>query len=306
MLRHLIIAIVLINILKAGSILAVKMGLRELPAFLSAGIRFTLAGLLLVVVASVLRARARSRGTEAAGRLVSWGLMILGVVVGTAYGLYYLSLKYTAVSRAGIIVNVNPLITAILAGIFLRERVSWHQIAGLLVAFAGVVLLESGAGGFADGVMLGDLLMLGSCLAWSSAAVLKKHLASYAEPTVITAWEVLPGGLALLAVSAVLEPWSTATWGPTALLSLGYLVLLGTGVAFVGYVWVLQRASATVVTGFSFVIPLTAVVLGVLVLDEPVGWRLAGAFALVVAGLSLLSLRRTPTDRSGPSPDIAP
>ncbi len=293
---QLIIAIVLINVLKAGSVLAVKLGLRELPALLSAGIRFTTAGLLLALVALTLRALVRRRHGAPGGRLASVGLAGVSLLITIAYTFYYLSLTLTAVSRAGIIVNLNPLLTAVFAALFLKERLSRPQLAGLLVAFSGVVVLETGGDGLHGGVLLGDLLMVACCVAWSGAAVLKKHVSAYADPTVITAWEVLPGGMLLLAVSAAAEPWSSVTWGPTALLSLGYLILIGTVLAFAGYTWVLQKSSASVVTGFSFVVPITAVILGVGILDEPLGWRLIAAVCLVVVGLGLLSFRRRSED----------
>jgi len=309
---------------KGGSVLAIKFGLGGLPPVLSAGMRFTAAGLLLLPFvllrkggllrrgdllrkgdllrnADLIRngsvsgappSRNRTSGSSSpASSLSPWWMLGIAGLMSLAYALFYSALDLSLVSRSALFVNLNPFYVALLAGLFLRERLTWRQWAGMAVAFGGVVGIEwhsayQRAGGW---IGLGDQLLILSGLAWASQAVLKKYLSVRIRSATLTLWEILPTGLVLLLYGTLVEGWGQVRFCPSALWSLAYLIVPGTLVAFLLFNWVLGRADASVIVPFSFVIPVTAFGLGVFVRGEPMQWDVA--LGIIAVGLGLLAVK---------------
>ncbi len=290
-----------VNVLKGGSVLAIKLGLSGMPPVLSAGLRFTLAGFLLWLIVWRSAPRAESPGGSSARPIAPLWLLLpaAALAMALAYALFYVALDASLVSRSALFVNLNPFYVSVLAAVFLKERLSMRHVLGLAVAFGGVLVLEAGSLTRGEWARFGvaDLLLVGSGLAWAFEAVLKKYLVRWVSPVRMTAWEVLPPGVMLLAWGTWREGWSTIRWDGQAVGSLAYLVLGGTVLAFAAFNWVLQRAPASKVVAFSFVIPVTAFSLGVLVRGEPIRWELVVALGLVAAGLWILGTWR----RAGPA-----
>ncbi len=307
-----LVAIVLINVTKGGSVLAIKLGLEGLSPLLSAGLRFSTAGLFLGVWLLFRRRFATRSGRTLRAELFPQGLgrWLSGaaVLMSLAYALFYSALNLSLVSRTALFVNLNPFFVAVLAALFLGERLGGLRWLGIAVAFSGVLFVEwhslvrFGWSQFG----LADLLLVGSGLAWASQAVLKKHIADRVRPEVLTFWEVLMPGLILLAWGSVSEGWGAMRLTGAAIWSLLYLVVPGTVLAFVGFNWVLRRADASRVVPFSFLIPVTAFTLGTTVRGEPFSWSLLVAMAFVGLGLWLVSQNSRGGDRGGPENGTTP
>ncbi len=284
-----------INLVKGGSVLAIKLGLEDLPPILSAGIRFTSAG-LIVGMWSLSKGGVRGEGPDSLRHrflpdgLCRW-LLAAALLMSFAYALFYSALELSFVSRTALFVNLNPFFVAVLAAVFLHERLGFGQWFGIGLAFSGVLLVEwhslvrYGWSRFGPA----DLLVLGSGLAWASQAVVKKHIARRVRPEVLTFWEVLLPGLFLLTWGTLVEGWGRVHWSAGALWSLAYLVIPGTVGAFVAFNWVLQRADASRIVPFSFIIPVTAFILGATVRNEPISPDMAGAVVMVAVGLWAVS-----------------
>jgi drug/metabolite transporter (DMT)-like permease len=176
------------------------------------------------------------------------------------------------------------------------------SLVGVLTGFAGLavlVLAGSGTSGFPLGPAL---LVMFASTCWAFGSYLQPRLWLPADVFVTTVYEMLIGGLLLLAAgrlggeSFVASAYSGRTWS-----ALGYLVVFGSVVAFTSYVWLLANAPISFVATYAYVNPVVAVFLGWLVLDEPVTWAVVLGGGIVVAAVALVISAERPR-RAGPTP----
>jgi drug/metabolite transporter (DMT)-like permease len=189
----------------------------------------------------------------------------------------------------------------------LRDRPRAATVAGLVLGMAGVVvLLLPGISGGSD---LGPLLLVClSSLLWSVGTVLATRRPLPADPFVTTALEMAVGGSAMVLLGTLGGEWGRldvgAVGGP-AWVAFGYLVVVGSLIAYSAYVWLLARAPVSLATTYAYVNPAVAVGLGALFLSEPLtgsvlvgGGVIIAAVALVITAESRARNRRPPEARS--------
>ena len=260
----------------------IKIGLEDMPPLLGAGVRFTVAGALLLAVTA-----ARRRSLRADPVLVA----ILALLpFATAYGLIYWGEQYVPSGLAAVLFGVLPLYAAAMTAVALREEpVTPRLLAGLVVAIGGLTLA------FSESLALGDerwaLLAAAACaaapLASSVGNIAQKRRAAGRDAVVFNGWAMLGGGALLLLVSAAGEDWGEAAWSATALGSIAYLTVFGSAVTFVGLSLLLRELTAVTVSSITLVLPFGALLFGALLYDEPITLpALAGAL-LVAAGLAI-------------------
>jgi drug/metabolite transporter (DMT)-like permease len=133
------------------------------------------------------------------------------------------------------------------------------------------------------------LLLIGASASWAVGTILSQRYQGSASPVALSGMELVTGGVALLALGFALGEPSRLDVSNITLSSLAgwaYLTFAGTVVGFAAYVWLLKQVSSTLVSTYTFVNPIIAVLLGWLVLGEqPSGWMIAGA-ALVIASVA--------------------
>lgn len=260
----------------------IKIGLEDMPPLLGAGVRFTVAGVLLLTVTA---ARRRSLRTDP---LLAGTLALLPFAL--AYGLIYWGEQYVPSGLAAVLFGVLPLYAAAMAAVALREEpVTMRLVAGLVVAIAGLALA------FGESLALGDerwaVLAAAGCaaapLASSVGNIAQKRRGAVGDAIVLNGWAMLGGGGLLLVASAAGEEWGEAAWSATALGSIAYLVVFGSAVTFVGLSLLLRELTAVTVSSITLVLPFGALLFGSLLYDEPITRpALAGAL-LVAVGLAI-------------------
>jgi drug/metabolite transporter (DMT)-like permease len=269
---------------------AIKIGLEDCPPLLAAGIRFSIAGTVLLAITA---ARRRSLGTDA--RLA---VVLALFPFALAYGLVYWGEQYIPSGLAAVLFGVLPLYVAVAGAAFLPDQPLRPQvIAGVLVAIGGLALA------FAESLDLGDkdLALAGAAalaLAPAGAAVgnisLKLHAAEL-DPVALNGWGMLGGGMALLTASAIGESWGDAVWGAEALGSIAYLALIGSAVPFVGLTVLLRHISAQATSYLAMLLPFGALIFGATIYDERITARAVGGAALVATGLLIAQTQRRPS-----------
>jgi drug/metabolite transporter (DMT)-like permease len=171
------------------------------------------------------------------------------------------------------------------------ERITGVRLAGLVLAFGGLVLAIADEGSAtAENPLLGDALAIGGALGWAAVALLARRGGQRGVgPEMQLLWMVTVSGVALLALS--LTVGGPPVRAPDAV-SVGALVFQATVVvagAFLVWFWLLDLYPASTVTSFSFLTPILGVTLGWALLGDPVTLSLALGGALVVAGLVLVN-----------------
>ena len=259
---------------------AIKIGLEDAPALLGAGVRFALAGVLLLGYAALRR---KPLTTD---RLLA---LILGLLpFAFCYGLVYWGEQYIPSGLTAVLFGVMPLYTAVLAAALLQdEPLRARVILGVALALAGLSLAfaESLELGSEQRAALGAAAVVLSPLGAALGNIAIKRRAARLDAIVLNGWAMLAGGVLLLAASAVSEDWGEAVWGANAIGSILYLAVVGSAVAFVTLTVLLREMSAQASSFIALMIPFGALTFGAVVYDEAITARAVAGAALVVAGL---------------------
>lgn len=267
---------VLVTSIWGVAFVGIKEVLASGPPLTLAGARFVLGGLLIAPLA--VRRRAGRARTPA------WPEMLLVGLLQTTglYGLGFLGVQRTTAGAAALLLNVNPVMVALLAVPLLGERLRPKAVAGIGLALAGVALVSvSGALGSPVGVAL----LLAGALSWASSSIAIKRLGPV-DLVRLSCGQMILGGLPLLAAGILAEaelPRPT----PESAAWFAFLVGPATAMNFLLWFRLLDRYSAPAMTTWLFLIPVFGVAAGAVLLGEPVGPRLLAGGALVVAGILL-------------------
>jgi len=275
-----------------GTFVAARIAVREVPPFFAASWRFLIASLLLMAL-TAWQSRREQRPFPVPSNLRELtGLFSLGLSGVFLYNaIFFTGLKLTTATNGALIVAINPLLTAVLSALWLRERVSSGQAAGLLVSLCGVVVvIAKGSLGVLTALSFekGDLIMLGAPLCWALYSIAGKRMLGTFTPLAATAYAAAFGA-ALLVPAALIEHLHLG--GPLPCFSvLGWLAvlqlaLLGTVIGFVWWYQGVQALGAARAAAFVNLVPLFGALLAALFLGEQLsGAQLAGGL-LVVFGV---------------------
>ena len=280
---------------------AIKISVRTLPAFLSAGSRFLLAGVLLALILVVTGRSIRvTRRELLSTSLVGLSLLTLGVGVVT--------LAETRIdsSTAAMIAGSVPLQVIVLRTLA-RERVALATRLSVLVGLGGLALVVVPSGEGSSSV-IGLALMLGASVSWSLGSFFGHRLPLPADGFVATTWEMLSAGAFLLVLGAArgelgaVDPAGFSLESVTAWL---YLAVVGTLIGFTAYTWLLRNAPISKVVTHQYVNPLVAIILGAALLDEQLTIA-TGLGAALIVGSVFVAVRQESVERRPPAAAAAP
>ncbi|HEX8001281.1 MAG TPA: EamA family transporter [Mycobacteriales bacterium] len=289
------IALALIYVVWGSTYLAIRYaigagtGERGLPPLMMGGVRFALAGALLFAWSS--RRPAADGRPDPLGRSqwLACGFIGTALLLG-GNGLVMLAERTVPSGIAAVVVALVPIWTALLGLLLGGERLRTLAGLGLLIGFAGAVVLANPTG--ADRVPTGGVLMLlAATMSWSIGSYYAKGAPVPRRPLVMTGMEMMCGGTALLVVGLAtgeLADLDLAAAGWKAWTAFGYLVVFGSMIAFTAYAWLLRNARLSLTTTYAYVNPAVAVLLGALFLNERLTGRTIAASALIVAGVALV------------------
>jgi drug/metabolite transporter (DMT)-like permease len=287
-------ALATVCVVWGSTYLAIAIAIESLPPFLMSALRFGLAGLVLYVWAY----RGGSRPTRRewlSAALAGAALLVLGNG-GIAW-----AEQRVATGVAALLVAVMPLWMALLDRIVYRRSLTPVQALGLAVGLVGVVVLVDPLGASLD--VVGALVCLGACLAWAGGSLYSRGSPLPTDPLrsaslqMLTA-SVLLGGAGLASGEAAAVDVGDVSG--RSLLALGYLVGVGSLIAYTAYGWLLRNAATPLVATYAYVNPVVAVLLGWAFYGEDVAARtLVAAAAIVLSVMLTVSgggrVRREPT-----------
>jgi len=195
-------------------------------------------------------------------------------------------------SLAAILTSPVPLFTIVLSAFFLTdEPIRVNGLVGLLVGFVGVVLVVSPGLTGQGSSITGELALLGAAVSYACGAVYARRNVRGLAPMVPAVFQVTFAAIMASTLALVLEhPW-TATPDTEAIFSIVWLGILGSGVAYLFVFRLFKNWGATRTTLVAYEIPVWGIVLGFLVLGEPVGPQLIAGTALIITGVALVNAR---------------
>ena len=272
----------------SSSFSVVKVGLDYAPPVLFAGLRTLLSGVIMTAVALVWG------GAPNLGR--DWRVFAyLGAFnVVLFIGAQTFAVLYLPSGTAAVLIYLQPILVGVLAWTVLGEPLTATKVLGLLLGFAGIVAVSSAGLLDATGevTLLGVVSGVASALFWAIGTVGFKRY----EARISTLWAValpfLAGGVVLTTLGLFTERLSDISWTGPFVSSVLYSAFVGTGLAWLLFFGLVRAGEASRVASFIFVVPLAAVVIGAVLLDETLGLPLLAGAALIVSGIYLVN--RTP------------
>jgi drug/metabolite transporter (DMT)-like permease len=291
----LLLAFSIIYLVWGSTYLAIRVGVRELPPFLMAGLRFTVAGVLMLVWMHL------AGGAWPTAR--EWrGINLLGALMFLIdYACLFWAERRVPSGIAAVILAMIPVCITLLEIIFLRtQRLTLRLALGLALGILGVAVLINPHTSFGEAPLdrRGAIALLVSCCGWSIGTIVSKRLALPVSKAMSAALQMLSGGVQLLLLSLVageMSRFHVQTVSARAWLALLYLVIAGSIVGYTAYVWLLHYESPTKVGTYAYVNPVVAVILGAALGGEVVGRRtLLGTALILVSVVAITMMKAKP------------
>jgi drug/metabolite transporter (DMT)-like permease len=262
---------------------AIKIGVGVLPPFLFAGLRFVAAGALLLTGTLAFGDRLPRQAKDWIRASIAGVMLLAG---GNAFVVW--AEQYTPSGVASVFVVTVALWMAFFDSIIPggSGRLGWRVIVGLLVGFLGTSLL---VGASPREILAADLrgpiaLTCASAF-WSLGSIYAKRQPTAASPYVTAAIQMLAGGTFVTLVGTVLGEWGAWHLSGRGALAMSYLVLFGSIVGYSAYSYALRHAPATIVGTYAYVNPVIAVLLGGVLLSEPITGRMVIAIGMILAAV---------------------
>ena len=288
-------ALIVLVVIWGSTFAGIRVGVETIsPAWLVTGRLLSGAGFLglWLVVSGALNGRTRAHeGPRLTARAVGWFTFIGVVATAVPFLLYAHAAESIGSAVMAICNGGTPFGTVILAHFLIGDRLSLRRLIGVMMGFAGLVVLvlpEFGAGGGAS--LVGILLAIFGAWLYSVGNVATR-MAPRVEPGVSSFIMVGTGGVTTLVFALFAEPFPTSV-STQSIIAMIVLGLLPTAFAMFIYVWLIQRAGPVFVSFTTYMSPLWATGLGVLFLGEPLHWSMVGALALILAGVAVANARR--------------
>lgn len=291
--------------------LAIALVIETMPPLLTAGVRFALAGVLVL-------AWCWARGSFRAERptLRQWGsaTIVGGLLLLGGNGLVNLAELRIPTGVTALLVGTLPIWMVVLDAAVTRRGVSKLVIIGLLGGIAGVAILVVPGADLSAIEPIGALMALGSSVVWAVGSLYARGARLPRTQLLSTGMQMLTGGALLAIAGAAMGEFGTLDvdrFSTESLLALAYLVVAGSLLAFSVYAWLLQNVATSTVATYAYVNPVVAVVLGWLVLAEPITLRTIVAAAIIIGSVAAMVSGRPhasdPSEEAGPAhPAVEP
>ena len=284
-----LLAFAIIYLVWGSTFFAIRVGVREVPPFLLAAMRFLVAGI-------VLYAWARSRGipppTAAEWRAA---MMLAGLIFVMDYGGVFWAERRVPSGITAVMLATIPAFMALSEILIVKTRRLTGRLAvALLLGIGGVGVLVSHSAALGDAAIdtVGACVLLLASVSWSIASALSKKLPSPPAKVMSSAAQMCVGGILLTIVAASVgefRDFHPAAVSGKAWLALAYLIVPGSIAAFTAYVWLLHHESPTKVGTYAYVNPIVAVLVGYFLGGEAIGVRTITGTALVLVSVVIIT-----------------
>ena len=287
-----------VYIVWGSTYLAIRIAVETIPPFLGAGVRFTVAGLIL---AAFLLLRGRlDRASIGPRQLLACGIVGTLLLVG-GNGLVMIAEQTVPSGLTALLIASVPLWIVVFRALD-GQRISRTTLASVLVGFVGVALLVLPHLGGELAALSGILILLVAPISWALGSFSSQRLPLPRDPLTSTMLQQLLGGVVLIAISLVLGDvgrFQPSHVSSASGLALGYLVVFGSLIGFSAYTWLLHHAPLSTVSTYAYVNPVIAVLLGWAILSEELTATIVAGAAVIVASVAIV-VRQESLSRPAP------
>jgi len=287
------LAFVAIYLVWGSTYLAIRFAVETIPPLVTAGIRHTMAGGILLAWACAHGYRPRRE---------HWGAgMILGALFFfIGHGTLHWAEQHVASGLAALLIATEPMFILVLAWATSQQRISRISAVGLAVGVVGVAILTGAELSAKNASLIGLVAVLVGSLSWAAGVVISPKLKLPTDALARTAVPLVCGAVMLLVTAGITGEFRGLHWTAISLKSifgLGYLITFGSIVAFTAYTWLLQRCPPTLVATHTYANPVVAVLLGWLLASEPLTSRVALASVAILGAIVLIRRGERDTEK---------
>lgn len=278
----------IVAILWGGTFVAGRFIQNDMPSLLSATLRFSLGSIAFIVLLGL-----PNIGWKRITIKQFWPILLLGFAGVFLYHLFFFyGLQLIPASRAALIVSLNPAMIAFLSFLIWRERITLKKSYGIALSIIGamIVLLSHTNMQDRSSSIIGDLAIFGCVVTWGIYTVAGKNTIKSIGALHTVAYSIFIGTILLL-ISSIISP--TVTWNhfelltQTDIVSLLYLGILGSALAYVWYYQGIDQIGAANAGTFIALNPLTAVIAGYLLLNETISPSIILGGIFIITGIIL-------------------
>jgi drug/metabolite transporter (DMT)-like permease len=283
---RIVLAFLAIYLVWGSTYLAIRFAVETIPPLVTAGLRHLAAG-------SVLLAWALAKGQRP-----TWAQVRASAVIGfffflVGHGSLHWAEQWVPSGTASLLIAIEPIIVFMMSSAAARVwKVNGLLVAGILLGLVGVGILVSGTGLGAGGRgAVGPFAVLLGAISWSYGIIYSRRSKLSGSPLLLSALSLLAGAAMLLSTAALtgeVREFSPSSVTARSWLSLAYLIVFGSVIAFTAYNWLLEHYSPTLVATHTYVNPVVAVFLGWLLAGEVITVKVGLAAALVVGAVVLV------------------
>ena len=306
-----LVAIMMLSLLWGSSFIAIKIIVDEVQPLASFGMRFFIAGLLLIathyIFLHIIYRRSDKKdyqGNQIKNRQLwkGWLLSALFFIVG-GQGILALGAQYLSSGAAALINSTIPIWVAIFMLLFLGKKPTRLSIAGITAGFIGLIILVLPTLEAEESSWIGVVLLIISSISWALGSLFSSPVYAVGAKRAIllpTGMFMALGGLTLLAIwvvtgtgeiSTLNKLFSTAN---NILVSFLFLTLLCTAVGYAIFYWLLGSSTPSLANTFAYIVPVIAVFLGWVILDESISSQTIIATVVISAGVAMMIISPAP------------
>jgi drug/metabolite transporter (DMT)-like permease len=286
--RLLVLCLATVYIVWGTTYLATRIGVLSLPPFLFGGVRFMIGGALMLLVAFW-------RGFRPAHMAGQWPHMhVLAVlVVALCNGAQVWAMQWVP-SHTSALLNASSALWIVLFGLFgaRAHRPDWRAGVGLIVGFAGTVLLMWPAGAAAGATatpLLPQLTILAGCVVWSFGTIYMRNHSLHVDLFALVGLQMLIGGAWLALAGLATGEARQWHWSAEGAFALAFLVIFSCCFAYTAYAWLARHATPAQTGSYSYVNPVIAAVCGYLVLNETFTKVQSLGAVVILAGVLMIN-----------------
>jgi len=266
---------------------AIKISLSGLGVFTTAGLRFSMAS-----VAVFIWARITGRSFHIKKGQIHQ-LLIISMMFTVQLSLFYLGISKSNASRATLMVNLQPFFTLFLAHFFIPgDRITKRKTLGIMLGFAGVAFVFMEKKGVTADLQVGDLIILFAAFLWACNAVYTKRIIHAFKPFHMVLYPMIFSVPFFFLEGFVWDSTMIAHVNAKVFCALLYQGLVTASFCFVAWITLLQKYGAVALHSFIFIMPISGVLLGGLVLGEPITVNIIIALLLIVSGILLVNFKQ--------------
>lgn len=270
--------------------LAIAVAIETLPVVLFPGLRFTIAGAVLLGIRLLQGARLPRRRAD-------WlNLLLIGVLMVGAGNLCVVWAEHHVTSGfAALLVGGSPFAMALLERARGGERLTKNKLIGLFIGFAGLVILvapELTGEKFDLMFLLGVLAIQAGTIGWNWGSIVSKyHVSKEIDPLMSASLQMLLGGIVVSVVGLAIGDAANFHFTTRTLAAFLYLVVFGSLITYAAYIYALAHLPTSTTSLYAYINPVVALFLGWLVLDEPIGWNGIAGMVVIFTGVAFVQAK---------------